>query len=190
MIMSTEISFFYHMSGLRSKISNLNITLNSNIFVLKKILKVKKLYNEIDDILNHIFLIEKSFYDYDFFVELYDILKNIETEPLKQDGIRLDIFKEYNCKTIHLVCGELIEEINIYTGQLVKIKLKNQEDPYQEEMQFCHHVSKNKTEMLEFIASSLVVFYSVFKSYLDFIVPSTFKIMTNSLGGKKNEISN
>ena len=61
MIMSTEISFFYHMSGLRSKISNLNITLNSNIFVLKKILKVKKLYNEIDDILNHIFLIEKSF---------------------------------------------------------------------------------------------------------------------------------
>ena len=194
--MREKTSVNYHISELRSKISNLNITLNSNIFVLKKIKKIKMLYNDIKRIITQIFLIRNSFYDYDFFIELYDILKNIEFGPLKQSGIYLHVYQEYNCKTISLVYDDsMTEEINIYTGRLVKIKMGiggEFLDHHITEIQFCDHISKNSSnsDLLEGINSSLVIFYSLFSSYLDYITPSTFKIIMNSFGGKKNEISN
>ena len=187
--MREKTSVNYHISELRSKISNLNITLNSNIFVLKKIKKIKMLHNDIRRIITQIFLIRNSFYDYDFFIELYDILKNIEFGPLKQSGIYLHVYQKYNCKTISLVYDDsMTEEINIYTGRLVKIKMGGKFlDHHIIEIQFCDHISKNSSnsDLLEGINSSLVIFYSLFSSYLDYITPSTFKIIMNSFWRKK-----
>lgn len=182
-----------HITVLKSKLVELNmVKMGFNKNIIKNIRFIKRLKKEITDIIEDIFLIHPIYYDYNFFVNLYEIVSSIiDLEDLSDSDMNVYTTKMYDCKSITVRRKYFCVDVDYFVGEIVKVKMEYLDRFHQikvDKVQFCHdiHIGLKKSEL----DIMLEIFYHVFYQYLEFTIPSTLQLIRLSIGGNKNELSN
>ena len=134
-----------HITVLKSKLVELNmVKMGFNKNIIKNIRFIKRLKKEITDIIEDIFLIHPIYYDYNFFVNLYEIVSSIiDLEDLSDSDMNVYTTKMYDCKSITVRRKHFCVDIDYFVGEIVKVKMEYLDRFHQikvDKVQFCHDI--------------------------------------------------